>query len=49
MFHPVLTKEIISEVLIYIAKNMPEELKLSEDPKIIEIECQTKERPGFKA
>ena len=28
---------------------MPEELKLSEDPKIIEIECQTKERPGFKA
>ena len=46
--HPDSTAEIIEEVLTEIAANMPEGMKLNEELKIAETECQTKERPGVK-
>ena len=46
--HPESTEEIIREVLEEIADDMPDGMKLEEKLKIVEIECQTKERPGVK-
>ena len=46
--HPESTPEIITDVLTDIAHNMPEGMELTEEFKILEIECQTKEIPGKK-
>ena len=46
--HPESTEEIIKDVLMDIAHNMPDGMKLKEELRILEIECQTKEIPGKK-
>ena len=46
--HPNCTDDLIKEVLTEIADNMPDEMKLNEKFRILEVECQTKPREGVK-
>ena len=42
--HPESTMEIVKEVLLKVSESMPDELKLSEQLEILEVECLTKPR-----